>query len=33
MITKTTNLDSQYMSLFDEIYEKSNHAIKVDSLE
>ena len=33
MITKTTKLDSQYMDLFEEIYEKSNHNIKVDTLE
>ena len=33
MITKTTNLDAQYMDLFEEIYEKSNHNIKVDTLE
>ena len=33
MVTKTTTLDAEYMSLFEEIYEKSNHAIKVNSLE
>lgn len=33
MITKTTNLDSQYMDLFAEIAEKSNNVIVVRNLE
>lgn len=33
MITKTTNLDSQYMDLFEEIAEKSQGSIKVENLE
>jgi hypothetical protein len=33
MITKTTNLDSQYTSLFEEIAERSQGSIKVDNLE
>lgn len=33
MVTKTTAISSDYTSLFEEIYEKSNHAIKVDTLE
>lgn len=33
MITKTTNLDSQYMDLFEEIKEKSQGTITVENLE
>ena len=33
MITKTTNLDSQYMDLFKEIEDKSQGKIKVENLE
>jgi phage terminase large subunit-like protein len=33
MITKTTNLDSQYMELFKEIEDKSQGKIKVENLE
>ena len=33
MITKTTNLDSSYDSLFEEIGAKSNHTIDINNLE
>jgi len=33
MITKTTNLDSAYQSLFDEIRDKSKNSIDINNIE